>query len=341
MTMFKKNILTILVASIIVSSCGKNKEETKAAIIPKVNVKDLVSEKQPEILSYSGTIEADNTVTLGFSVPGRIVSVNVQEGQHIKAGQLLATIETTTYKNAFDIANAGLEQANDNYRRLNELYSKGSLPERDFIAVKVAVAQANANKNLAAKNLADTKLYAPFTGIITAKSTEKGATAAPGIPVFTIMKTDKVYAKIAIAESEIAKFKIGTLAKVKIASIDETFEGEISIVNPSADATTRTFEAKVLLNNQKGSLLPGMISDIKIETGNTIDAITIPADAIVRDADDIIYAFVVENNRAIRKRVSLGNFKGEEVIVTDGLKTGDKVIISGQRKLKDGQTVSL
>lgn len=341
MTMFKKNILTILVASIIVSSCGKNKEETTAAIVPKVNVKDLVSEKQPEILSYSGTIEADNTVALGFSVPGRIVSVNVQEGQHITTGQLLATIETTTYKNAFDIANAGLEQANDNYKRLNELYTKGSLPERDFIAVKVAVAQAIANKNLAAKNLADTKLYAPFTGIITTKSTEKGASAAPGIPVFTIMKTDKVYATVAIAESEIAKFKIGTAAKVKIASINETFEGKISILNPSADLTTRTFEAKVLLNNQKGNLLPGMISDIKIETGSTIDAITIPADAIVRDADDIIYAFVVENNRAIRKRVSLGNFRGEEVIVIDGLKTGDKVIISGQRKLKDGQTVSL
>lgn len=339
--MFKKNILTILVASIIVSSCGKNKEETTAAIVPKVNVKDLVSEKQPEILSYSGTIEADNTVALGFSVPGRIVSVNVQEGQHITTGQLLATIETTTYKNAFDIANAGLEQANDNYKRLNELYTKGSLPERDFIAVKVAVAQAIANKNLAAKNLADTKLYAPFTGIITTKSTEKGASAAPGIPVFTIMKTDKVYATVAIAESEIAKFKIGTAAKVKIASINETFEGKISILNPSADLTTRTFEAKVLLNNQKGNLLPGMISDIKIETGSTIDAITIPADAIVRDADDITYAFVVESNHAIKKRVNLGNFKGEEVIVNDGLKSGDKVIISGQRKLKDGQTVSL
>lgn len=339
--MFKKNILTILVASIIVSSCGKNKEETTAAIVPKVNVKDLVSEKQPEILSYSGTIEADNTVTLGFSIPGRIISVNVQEGQHVATGQLLATIETTTYKNAFDIANAGLEQANDNYKRLNELYTKGSLPERDFIAIKVAVAQATANKNLAAKNLADTKLYAPFTGIITTKSTEKGASAAPGIPVFTIMKTDKVYATVAIAESEIAKFKIGTPAKVKIASINETFEGKISILNPSADLTTRTFEAKVLLNNQKGNLLPGMISDIKIETGSTVDAITIPADAIVRDADDITYAFVVENNHAIKKRVNLGNFKGEEVIVNDGLKTGDKVIISGQRKLKDGQTVSL
>ncbi|MFN7014184.1 MAG: efflux RND transporter periplasmic adaptor subunit, partial [Bacteroidia bacterium] len=256
--------MTIFVFSILISSCGKNKEENTVAAVPKVTIKELTSEKQPEILNYSGTIEADNTVSLGFSVPGRIVTVNVQEGQHVTQGQLLASIETTTYKNAFDIANAGLEQANDNYKRLNELYSKGSLPERDFIAVKVAVAQANANRNLAAKNLADTKLFAPFTGIISAKLTEKGATAAPGIPVFTIMKTDKVYAKASVTETEIAHLKVGTIAKIKIASIDQLFDGKVTIINPSADATTRTFEVKILLDNAQGKLLPGMISDIKI-----------------------------------------------------------------------------
>lgn len=339
--MFKKNILTIFVFSILISSCGKNKEENTVAAVPKVTIKELTSEKQPEILNYSGTIEADNTVSLGFSVPGRIVTVNVQEGQHVTQGQLLASIETTTYKNAFDIANAGLEQANDNYKRLNELYSKGSLPERDFIAVKVAVAQANANRNLAAKNLADTKLFAPFTGIISAKLTEKGATAAPGIPVFTIMKTDKVYAKASVTETEIAHLKVGTIAKIKIASIDQLFDGKVTIINPSADATTRTFEVKILLDNAQGKLLPGMISDIKINTGRTENAITIPATAIIRDSDDITYVFVVENNKAIQKRVTLGNFEGEEVIVTSGLKREDKLVINGQRNLKDGQTISL
>ena len=92
-------------------------------------------------------------MSLGFSVPGRISRVYVQEGQKVKKGQLLAAIDVTTYKNAFDIANAGLEQANDNFKRLNGLFQKGSLPERDFIAVKVGVAQANANKNLAAKKV--------------------------------------------------------------------------------------------------------------------------------------------------------------------------------------------
>ncbi|AOW19759.1 efflux RND transporter periplasmic adaptor subunit [Urechidicola croceus] len=336
-----KQFITLTALVLLMSSCSEKKETVKKVVIPTVTVKQIKKTTENEVLNYSGTIEADNIVSLGFSIPGRVSKVYVQEGQKVKKGQLLASIDVTTYKNAFDIANAGLEQANDNFKRLNSLYQKGSLPERDFIAVKVAVAQANANKNLAAKNLSDTKLYAPFSGIITAKITEIGATAAPGVPAFTVMKTDKVYAKASITESEISKLKIGTEAKVEIASMGETFNGKVAIVNPSADAITRTFNVKVRLDNAESKLLPGMISTIQIETGNEVSVITIPTEAIIRDANDLIYVYIVKDSKAIRKRVSLGNFKGNEVIVTDGLAIDDSIIIAGQRNLKDGQTVAL
>ncbi len=336
-----KQIITFTTLVLLLIGCSEKKETVKEVAIPKVTVKKIESTAENESLTYSGTIEADNTVSLDFSVPGRISKVDVQEGQKVRKGQLLASIDQTTYKNAFDIANAGLEQANDNFKRLSSLYQKGSLPERDFIAVKVAVAQANANKNLAAKNLADTKLYAPFSGIITAKMTEMGATAAPGVPAFTVMKTDKVYAKASIAESEISKLKMGTDAKVEIASLNETFNGKVAIINPSADALTRTFNVKVRLDNTDDKLLPGMISKIKINTGNKVNVITVPSESVVRDANNILYVFVVKENKAIRTRVSLGSFKGNEVIVTNGLSIGDSVVIAGNKNLKDGQTVSL
>ncbi|WP_299781839.1 efflux RND transporter periplasmic adaptor subunit [uncultured Formosa sp.] len=336
-----KQIITLTTLILLLVGCSDKKETVKQTIIPKVTVKKIQTSSETEVLNYSGTIEADNTVSLGFSVPGRISKVYVQEGLKVKQGQLLAAIDQTTYKNAFDIANAGLEQANDNFNRLHNLYEKGSLPERDFIAVKVAVAQANANKNLAEKNLADTNLYAPFSGMITSKMTEIGATAAPGVPAFTVMKTNKVYAKASITESEIAKLKIGTDAKVEISSLNEIFNGKVAIVNPSADALTRTFNVKVRIDNNEDKLLPGMISTIKINTGNTVKVISIPSESVVRDANNILYVFVVKNNKAIKKRVSLGNFKGNEVIVTEGLAIGDSVVIAGNKNLKDGQTVSL
>ena len=325
----------------LLNSCADKKETKQEEIAAKVSVKEITTTSENETLNYSGTIEADNTVSIGFAVAGRISNVVVNEGQRVQKGLLLASIDATTYQNAFYIAKASAEQDNDNYKRLNGLYQKGSLPERDFIAVKVAVAQANANKSMAAKNLSDTKLYAPFTGIITTKSAEVGATAAPSIPAFTIMKTDKVYAKASITESEIAKLKIGKAATVSIASLDKTFNGKVDILNPSADELTRTFNVKVRLNNSDNQLLPGMISTIKIETGNVVDVISIPSVAIVRNADNILFVYVAENGKAIKKRVTVGDFKNNDIIITSGLKIGDKVLIEGQKNVKEGQAISL
>lgn len=335
-----KNSIAFLVTMALLSSCGEKEKETESGIIQKVAVRTINASPQPEILSYSGTIEADNTVSLGFSVPGRVNTVNIEEGQHVRTGQLLAVIETEEYQNAYTIAQAGAEQAADNYKRLDLLYSKGSLPERDHINAKIALAQARANSSIALKRLKDTKIYAPFSGIITAKFIERGASAAPGVPAFTIMKTDQVYAKASINESEIGTVKIGVTASVRIASLDQNFDGKVTIINPSADAATRTFDVKVLLDNSKGSLLPGMISDIKIQTGRTTQAITIPASAIIRDADDINYVFTAAGRQALRKRISPGNFKGNEVIINKGLENGDTIILNGQRNLKDGQEIS-
>ena len=323
---------------VLLAACGDKEEQKKPALPVRVVIKEILQEQQAELLIYSGTIEADNTVSLGFSVPGRIISVLVQEGEPVHSGQLLATIETTEYENAELIAGALLEQTADNYKRLNELYSKGSLPERDYIAVKSALSQAAANKNLTAKHLADTKLYAPFSGIISAKLTEKGATASPGVPAFTLLKTDRVYAKASIAESEINKLSIGKDALITIPALNDSMEGKISLINPQADNVSKTYIVKIRLKNDKGKLLPGMLAAIQINAGKTKDVIVIPAKAVIRDADGITYVFVAgENGKAIRKRVVASGVSGDnDVIIGSGLKAGDKLVIAGQTKLEDG-----
>ncbi|GEQ86434.1 hemolysin secretion protein D [Patiriisocius marinistellae] len=337
-----KHLINVTILIFLLVSCSSEKKEKKAIEqIQKATVLEIKTTPENEMLNYSGTIEADNIVSIGFAVQGRVSHVTVEEGQRVKKGQLLASIDATTYQNAFYIAEASLEQDNDNFNRLNGLYKKGSLPERDFITAKVAVAQAKANKSMAGKNLNDTKLYAPFTGIITAKITEVGATAAPSVPAFTIMKTDKVYAKASITESEISKLKIGTEASVSIASLNKTFKGKIDILNPSADALTRTFNVKVRLDNKDNELLPGMISSIQINTGNPVEVISIPSVSVLRDANDILYVFVADNGKAIKRRVTVGSFKNNNIIITSGLEVGDNVLIEGQKNIKEGQKIAL
>jgi RND family efflux transporter MFP subunit len=322
--------------------CGSTKEEPAKAVPYKVSVYQVSTANQAQVLSFSGTIEPENIAQVGFAVPGVINQISVEEGQYVTQGQLLASIDATEFSNTLAIANAGLEQAEDMYKRLNGLYEKGSLPAKDYMDIKTKVAQAKAQKRISAKHISDSRLYAPMSGIISAKMIERGSAAAPGVPAFTIIKTDMVYLKISVSESEVGTVKPGTSASIFIPTLQETFEGKISIINPQADAVSKTYSVKIKLSNKNGHLLPGMIAEAKITTGKNIDAITIPAQAIVRDADDITYVFVANGQKkAVRKRITAGAITGKnEIIVTDGLQQGDQVVISGQTRLKDGVLVN-
>lgn len=342
MVMLKRNIFFILSVMLLGVGCGKTKPDQNQTAQPiKVSVKDIAVSSQSQVLEYSGTIEADNTVSIGFSIPGRVNAVMVQEGQHVVKGQLLASIEQNSYQNYLVMANAGLEQVQDNFSRLDQLYKKGSLPQRDHIAAKTSLAQAKANKETASKNLHDTKLYASFSGIVTHKLTEAGASAAPGIPAFTIVKTDKVYAVAAINENEISLLKIGVDAEITIPSLDKKIKGKVTIINPQADDKSKTYTVKVRLENPNGGLLPGMIADISINSGKTQNAVIIPSQAVVRDPENINYVFIVKaNNTAFKKRVNLSKMTGtSDVIVSEGLQAGDKLIVNGQTNLEDGTAV--
>jgi RND family efflux transporter MFP subunit len=332
--------LFVVIITGILGGCHSKEEQPVKADTVKVRLQTIETVSRNQSLTYSGTIEADNTAQVGFAVPGTVDYIAVQEGQHVQKGQLLASLDATEYKNALAIADAALEQAEDLYNRLDGLYQKGSLPAKDYIDIKTKVAQAKANKTINAKHITDSRLYAPIPGIISAKMIERGSTAAPGIPAFTIVKTDRVYAKVSVPESEIGSLKTGTKASVFIPTLNETVTGIINIINPLADPVSKTYSVKILLNNSNGRLLPGMITNVAITTGKPTSVIIIPATAVVRDADDLTYVFVAQGQKAVRKRITASGITGaNEILISDGLQAGDKVIIAGQTRLKDGSFI--
>ena len=332
----------IVIAASFCACSNKTENKTPVESSLKVTVQTVSQSTTGEQLSYSGTIQPDNIVQLSFSLPGRVAQVAVQEGQHVTKGQLLASIETPEYKNDFAIARAGFEQTQDNFKRSEQLHLKGSLTEREYIAAKIALTQAEANNNLAERRLSDSYLKAPFSGIITAKLIERGASALPGAPAFTLMKTDFVYAQASISETDISKLSVGSNADIIVAAIKDTLHGTISIINPQADLQSKTYSVKIKIANKGGRLMPGMISDIRVATSQKIGVITIPVESVVRDADDLTYVFVVNSYKtAVRKRITVGGLSDSAVIVVSGLKKGESIITKGQKNLLDGQMVSV
>jgi membrane fusion protein (multidrug efflux system) len=326
---------------VLISSCKSKKEEVKVMPV-KVNTQTIQKVNRQQELSYSATIEPDNTALVGFAVPGVVNSISVEEGDPVGQGQLLAGIDATEYSNSLHIANASLEQTQDLYARLNELYLKGSLPAKDYIDIKTKVEQAKATKNITVKHISDSRLYSPISGIVTQRLIERGSAAAPGMVAFAIIKTDMVYARITVPESEVGKLKQGMETVVFVPTLNDTLKGKITIINPQADYKSKTYSVKIKLNNSQRKLLPGMLADVSINPNRNEQVIMIPAEAVVRDNDDLTYVYVVNaEKKAIRQRIFAGGITGtQELIVKEGLSEGDVIVTAGQLKLKDGAAVS-
>ncbi|MFD2968765.1 efflux RND transporter periplasmic adaptor subunit [Sphingobacterium bambusae] len=341
MGIFKWKAAGAVILILALTGCRTEEKKENVQQSIKVATETITISDEPGVLQYSGTLEPDNKVTIGFAVPGVINNVGIQEGEFVRKGQLLASIDATEYIHAHEIAQATLEQAEDMFTRLNGLYSKGSLPEKDYIDIKTKLAQAKANKAINAKHIKDSKLLSPMDGIVTQKMVEQGSTAAPGMPAFNIVKTDYLYAKVTVPESEVGIIKKGMDATVYIPTLEASFNGKVSIIIPQADPVSKTYDVKIRLINS-GQLLPGMLTQTSVQTGKSDQVIHIPASAIIKGEDNVSYVFLVtDKNKALRKRVELGSITGKNsVIIKQGLQQGDRLVVNGQAKLKDGSSVS-
>ncbi|HOY27669.1 MAG TPA: efflux RND transporter periplasmic adaptor subunit [Flavobacteriales bacterium] len=334
-------LLWTLAGGLLLASCGGDQQATATTATVKVEVLAATPGTVGDELRYAATIEAGNTVQLAFGVPGTVSDVRVQEGDRVAQGQQLASLDAREYANALAIADAGLEQAQDMFNRLDGLHKKGCLPEKDHIEMRTKLAQAQANRNISAKRVEDSRLVAPITGVITARTIEQGAMAAPGQPAFTIVRTDRMDARLTVPESEVGRIRSGMEVKVHVPTLDTILNGTVALVNPKADDLSRTFVVKVKLDNADGALLPGMLAEAVVATGKGRAVLSIPAKVVVRDADGITYAFVDGGNgQAVRRRISTGAMHGDNLVeVTDGLKANDRVIVAGQTRLKDGSAI--
>jgi RND family efflux transporter MFP subunit len=182
-----------------------------------------------------------------------------------------------------------------------------------------------------------TKIVAPISGVIAGKQADLGATVFPGQPLLTIEDEGNYQLELALPESDAAKVKPGSAVQVTLDASGSTFAARIAEIVPTADPGSRTFVAKVALN-QKG-LKSGMFGRASIALGSTVDGITVPKKALVeRGALTSVWA-VDKDNSARMRIVKVGRMTGDRVEVLAGLSDGDRVIVSGVEKISEGAKV--
>lgn len=330
-----------LTAVTVMSSCHKEKQPTPPA---PVRVETAVAGESDMSTSrnYSGTVEESSGTVASFSVPGTVQTMNVSAGDYVKKGQLIATVDAASLKNAYDISNAALTQAQDAYNRMKMLHDAEAIADIKWVEMQQTLRQAQSAEAIARKTLNDANLYAPLSGYVSEKYVDAGMTAAPGLPVVKIVSIDPVKVSISIPENEIASIPDGADTDISVSALGgKRFTGKIVEKGVSANPITRSYDVKITVDNPDGELLPGMICDVTLNTDTVSRSLTVPLDAVMLASDNSHYVWLDSAGYAVRRSVDTGALTDEGIVINSGIARGDSLIVKGQQKVSRGSKLTV
>ena len=257
----------------------------------------------------------------------------------------------------------------DEYNRMKYLYDHKSLAANDFKKIEAGYQAAEqrydmakqgtrtqdkeaatgqfhaaaAQMHEAQKRLADCQLRAPIAGFVGMKRIDVGDTVGAGTPVIGVLDLNPVKVRVAIPESEIGKVQQGARATVTIPSLGRDFEGKVEAVGVTADPSSRTYTVKIAVENPQRLLRAGMVAEARIYGSAMVNAITVPGDAVIRDARGVTQVYVVEptRQRVYARRVEVGALVNNEVEIRNGLDGSEQVVVAGQQNVREGSPAKI
>lgn len=337
------NQIALALTAVMLSACNAENNKGQAADeAVRVEVTQVKTATSDRTSRYSGTVEEESGTLLSFAVGGTVSRVLVDEGDRVGKGQLIATLDTEQLTHNHASAQAALAQAEDAYRRMEELHGKGSLPEIKWVEAQTALQRARASEQMARKQLADCRLYAPFSGVISKKFAEKGQNVGAGTQIAKLVAVGRMKVKISVPESEIAQISIGQKADVTIEAIGgASMQATVTEKGVAADPLSRSYDVKLSLPKADRKLLPGMVADVALRGGNASMACILPAHIVQIDERNNEFVWLAVGGKAVKRIVTVGGFTADGVTVTGGLADGDMVITAGAQKVSEGMRVEI
>lgn len=350
-----KHPFLILSPLCLILACGNHRQ---APSIVKANIQVATPMRVQELerVGVSGTlIPQGASSTVAFQVPGRAVKVMHREGDPVRQGQVLAELDAVNLTHALEAAHAqveaaraGANQADQEFRRMKQLFDSQSLAPNDFAKFTAArdasheqLQQAIAGEGVARKNLAEARLVAPINGFVVRRLVEPGVTVGAGQPVFEIAALDPIEVNVGVPETDVNLVKAGQSAVITVPALPgRTFQGTVRLVNVSADPATRTYMTRIVVPNSDRELKSGMVAEVSITGTRMLDMLLLPIEAIVRDSQGAtqVFQYFPDQHRVYTKRVEVGAVYGRSIQVRSGLAGNESIVIAGQNALRNGMS---
>ena len=292
---------------------------------------------------YAGTaaLEASEEASVVAKVSGEIRKILVEEGDHVKAGQVLARLDGDYLRLEMEQARANLAKLERDYNRNVELHNKGLVAAGAFENLKFEVDSQKTAFDLAKLQYSYTEIRAPISGVVSARNIKTGNTVEVGTPTFHITNFEPLVAYLYVAEKEFGKIQPDQSVTVTVDAINgQTFSAVVRRISPVVDSGTGTFKTTLEIDDRQQVLKPGMFGRFSIVYDTRKNSILIPRAAII-DSELGKSVFIVSNDKVERRIIKTGFAQGENIEITQGIEFEDAVVTVGQSGLKDGSKVQV
>jgi membrane fusion protein, multidrug efflux system len=316
-------------------------KDEKARAEAAIPVEVARPERGEMLAMYSGTatLEAEADAEVIAKVGGEVRRILVEEGDRVRAGQLLAQLDDRQLRLEAAQTRAALAKAERDFNRQVELNKKGLVSAGAFESLKYDLDNHRAADDLAQLNLSYSAIRAPFAGVVAIRHVKLGQELAVGAPLFRVTDPTPLRANVFVPERELARLKPGQAATVAADALSgRTFPAHVKLVAPTVDSTTATFKVTLQVDDPQGALKPGMFARVGIVFERRAETLTIPRVALL-EGDGSSNIFVVNAGKAEQRTIKTGLSSSGRIEVVDGLQGAEQVVIVGQNGLKDGNPV--
>lgn len=338
-------LVTVVLIGLTVMKLLSNQKTVKNKIyIHDVEAAVLVKDVSPSVhtfessFTFLGIFEPFRQNTISSDAQGKLIKLNVEEGDKVSQGQLLAKVDDEMLRLQLDNVEVSLEgQKNDDARYTN-LSKENAVAGVQVEKTKLGVRSSEIQKKQIEKQLRSTNISAPFSGVITKKMVDLGSFIGAGTPVVEITDISSLKLTVSVPERDILKFKMGQSVDINADIYGKrVFKGKVTNISVQADKS-HNFKIQIIVPNAKQELMAGMYGSVTLTNDKSVTALAIPRKALVGSSKNP-QVYVIRNGKAILTSFNAGTSDGEYIEVVDGLTKSDRIVIKGQVNLQNNSNV--
>lgn len=311
---------------------GKPVSQVQGLIVQPKNFSD--------VLSLSGTIEANEKVDIRSEISGMVDAILFAEGSHVNAGQALIKINDSELRAQLAQAVSKRDLTSENERRAKLLLQKEAISQEEYDAASAEYRTAKAQIQLLQAQLTKTTVKAPFSGVVGLRNISKGAYVTATTEITKLVNASQVKITFSVPEKYATLMQLNTLIEFKVAGDTKNYQGKVYAIDPNIDVATRTLSVRAVAQNADGKLIPGTFANITFPLNSNPNTLMVPSQALI-PVQNGKKLYISSNGKAKEIMVQTGSREVDDVVVLDGIKAGDTVLVGGIMSLRDGADVKV